>query len=431
MQAPDRAVERRPHHRLGVGEPPPGPADLPQPVVGLVPGLREVLDQCPLERPGVAVCVPGGVPGLLERDHQLADDVELALQGGAVADPDRPGVGIAGQVRELELGDPPAAVDGVQDLEVRGVAGHRAQQPAPPQLGLVGVTGLDQRADRQRRVAQPAEAVVPIARPARVLGQRGRRRGHDAAGRGVGQHPQGHQGAAHQVGVGCVGPAPVGPVLVLGDGRVDPVVDRPEVTQRHVRRQPGRREGEDRALLHVELVGVPVVAGPRQPWSAQDQLVRAADGGDHGLSVDGLAPHPRQHRAVVQPDHPLVADPDRAADAVDAAYDVRAMVTGRHHVGQRHDTGRGGERGLQGRRLPDVAPADLELPDRAQLPVPVLVGAEQPGEAGRGAEPGQAEPVDGAVRADERRGLPVADQGVVRDREGHDARLARLANLTP
>ena len=203
-------------------------------MVRLAPGPREVVHQRELERPPIAVDVPGGLSGLLQSDHHLTHDVELALEGRAVADADRARVLVAGKVGELELGDPPAAVDGVDDLQVGRVPGHGAQQPAAPQLRLLGVSGIDQGPDRERRVAQPAEPVVPVAFAARVLGQGGGGGCHDPAGAGVGQQPQGEQRAADQVRVRYVGAAARGPVLVLGDGRVDAVVEHPEAAQRHV-----------------------------------------------------------------------------------------------------------------------------------------------------------------------------------------------------
>ena len=62
--AADGAVEGRPHHHPRVGEVPQRAADLPQPVVGLVPVLGEVVDQRALQGPGVV--------GLVERRRARA-----------------------------------------------------------------------------------------------------------------------------------------------------------------------------------------------------------------------------------------------------------------------------------------------------------------------------------------------------------------------
>ena len=51
-----------------------------------------------------------------------------------------------------------------------------------PRLRLVENAGPDQRIKREGRVAKPAIAIVPIARPAELFGQGGRRGRDNAAG---------------------------------------------------------------------------------------------------------------------------------------------------------------------------------------------------------------------------------------------------------
>ena len=58
--------------------------------------------------------------------------------------------------------------------ELRGV-----QQPPEERLALMRAAELHQRAQRERRVPQPAEAVVRIALPAELLGQRRTGRSRD------------------------------------------------------------------------------------------------------------------------------------------------------------------------------------------------------------------------------------------------------------
>ena len=75
---------------------------------------------------------------------------------------------------------------------------------------------------------------------------------------------------------------------------------------------------------------------------------------------------------------------------------------------------------LQHQRLVPVTAADRhDRPTRRDLPATVVLVAEDRGEAGSGVEPGQAEPVDRAVPADQRRGVLVTDDGVVLDRQRH------------
>ena len=110
-----------------------GPADLPEAVVGLVPVPEELVDQVPLHRPGVVGLQPC-LARLLERAHHLAQDVVTGA-GRRRRCRSAPGAraGVAGEVVERALGQPPRPVDGVHDLQVLGVAGHGAQQPVAPQ----------------------------------------------------------------------------------------------------------------------------------------------------------------------------------------------------------------------------------------------------------------------------------------------------------
>ena len=159
-----------------------GPRISQSPLSGSCQCLGEVVDQGALQRPGVVVC--------LERRPSRAFSSAIITSPSTsfwrcstarVADPDGPRAGVAGQVVQGALGQVAAAVDGVHDLQVLGVAGDRAEQPVAPQPGLVGVAGVDQRLEGERGVAQPAVAVVPVALAAEVLGQRGRRGGDDPA----------------------------------------------------------------------------------------------------------------------------------------------------------------------------------------------------------------------------------------------------------
>ena len=53
---------------------------------------------------------------------------------------------------------------------LRGLARDRAQQPVAPGVRLVVVARVHQREQRQRRIAQPAEAIVPVADAAECSG---------------------------------------------------------------------------------------------------------------------------------------------------------------------------------------------------------------------------------------------------------------------
>ena len=128
-------------------------------------------------------------------------------------------------------------------------------------LGAVGdeveeVVGLPVEAERvqppqrERRVADPAVAVVPVALALRRLGQRGRRGGDERAAGRVGQALE-RQRRALQVGpprvVGEL--AAVEPVLPVVGGPDQPVVGVVDVRGAGVL-GPGQRAEERLALLH-------------------------------------------------------------------------------------------------------------------------------------------------------------------------------------
>ena len=190
-------------------------------------------------------------------------------------------------------------------------------------------------------------------------------------------------------------------------------------------RHPGGREGERVAGVDLEVVDVAVVDRDREAGSTQHQLVGPGDRGDDLLAPDDAALHPRLDLAVVEPHDPFVLHPHRAADPGEDADQVGTFVGGGHQVEEGDDPGVGRERRLERGRLSDVPPGDLVVAMRAQLPVAVIGGAEDRGEAGGGVEARQAQPVDRAVLADERGGVAVAQQGVVLDRQ----RLMRVVHV--
>ncbi len=136
-------------------------------------------------------------------DH-LAVDVELKLLRGQVADPDRPRSAVSSQVIQRALGGRLVAVDVVEHPQLGPGQAGGVQQPVDEGVGLVHATQTDQRAHRERGVAQPAEAIVPVERPADPLGQRGGRRG-DHGTRGSEDHElEGQRAANHRLAAGAV-----------------------------------------------------------------------------------------------------------------------------------------------------------------------------------------------------------------------------------
>ena len=122
----------------------------------------------------------------VQRVEQLAVDVELRLAPGAVADAHGLRVAPAGEVWQLALAEVVLAADPVHDLQ-RGASAGRARHEGDELLRLVAAAADVERLQRQARIADPREAVVPVALPAHRLGQRRRRRGDDRARRSIGQ----------------------------------------------------------------------------------------------------------------------------------------------------------------------------------------------------------------------------------------------------
>ena len=114
-------------------------------------------------------------------EHHLAVDVVLHVLERLVADPHRPVAVVAGQVLELALLRVGGSVDPVRGLEdALPLLGDVAQVLEEP-FHLLRVAEPLEGVQREVRVAQPAEAVVPGAAGAGVLGQARRRRGEQRA----------------------------------------------------------------------------------------------------------------------------------------------------------------------------------------------------------------------------------------------------------
>src|SRR6202048_1931501 len=69
---------------------------------------------------------------LKHRVGDLAEDVELQLLGGAVADPHRCRVLVSGQPRDGQLRPPSLATDAVHELDLARAAGDRSNKPIAP-----------------------------------------------------------------------------------------------------------------------------------------------------------------------------------------------------------------------------------------------------------------------------------------------------------
>ncbi len=179
------AVERDPAHQLRGDVLLRLAARLPDALVGLAPhrlgalGLR--LDERP-QAPRQPLAAPRVQQHRVERG---AEHVVLALVERAVADPDRVRARVAGELLEEGLGQISAAVDPVHDLQRAVLVAFEVGDELHELVGLPVEVEEVQRLERERRVADPGVAVVPVALPARRLGQRRGQRRDRRAGRHV------------------------------------------------------------------------------------------------------------------------------------------------------------------------------------------------------------------------------------------------------
>ena len=165
------AVEDDPRHHLRVRVVPLRPAGLPDPVVGTAPDRLDVLHDRAPARPQAPLDLAEALGADVHDGGDLSVDVQLELLGGGIPDPDGARPLIAREVRELELGQAPLAADAVHDLDRGRVSRPDTEQEVAERQRLVRVAGIEQRLQREDRVAQPAVAVVPVAHAAELLRQ--------------------------------------------------------------------------------------------------------------------------------------------------------------------------------------------------------------------------------------------------------------------
>src|SRR5256886_8681469 len=128
-----------------------------------------------------------------------AEDIQLALAGRPVADADRTGAVEAGEMLEVLLRQVRIAVDPVEDLHCEVMVVGAVPDPVDKVGGFLGEPGAEERGNAVGGVAQPAEAVVPVAIAARILGNRGGGGGAERSGGSIGQQLDDERGAANGV----------------------------------------------------------------------------------------------------------------------------------------------------------------------------------------------------------------------------------------
>ena len=366
----------------------------------------------------------------MRRAEQLSVDVELALAPRAVADPHRGGLAPARQVRQLPLGQVPLAADAEHDLQVAGLlegAGRGGGHVVEELVGLVGAGRHPQRLDGERGVPDPGVAVVPVAGAADDLGQRGGGRGADRAG-GLERQRLEHPSAvvdevAPRTDVGlvqlatttatpprCRPAAPRSrPRSTPGPSRRRPACcgaarSRPALPARRTNRPDADDPSTAKGTGHDRTrTSAPPVATSPPSTASSSGSTRPYSGRGAYSSVDlDLAA-----RARHLPQQEMGRVPAQVVAPV-------ALAHGQRVDDDRRPGGRAVGR-LQHHRAIHVATGDRAGARRPQRPVARLL-AQQPSEDRRAVEAREAQPVDRAVPAHQRRAVPIRQQGVVADR---------------
>lgn len=124
--------------------------------------------------------------------------------------------------------------------------------------------------------------------------------------------------------------------------------------------------------------------------------------------VRPAAPDPGHQVAVVEPQPQVHAHGHAARQALDDAHHVRRVAAQRHAVHHSHLALVGVPVALQDQGVVAVAAVGGRAAGRgSQQPPSGLLVVQEGGEAGGGVEAGQAEPVDGAVAADQGGGVQI------------------------
>ena len=159
------------------------PARLPDPLVGFLPDLRRALHLVDQHRPQALGDVVALLGVQVDRVEHRAEHVVLALVVGAVADAHRARAFVALEVLERRLLEVALARDPVHDLQRAVLVALEVRDVLDEVVGLPVEPERVQAPQRERGVAHPAVAVVPVAFAVRRLRQRRRRRRDERAGR--------------------------------------------------------------------------------------------------------------------------------------------------------------------------------------------------------------------------------------------------------
>ena len=195
-------------------EVPSRPADLPDALVRLFPGVLEVAQRVaaatprPPSRPRAGGRVPDGARRAPRRRRRAETDRSQHCRCARDVIPRSRGASRASAPAAAARPPTPYMICSADGSPAAARNSH-----LPPGARLFEVAGVDEGEQRERRVAEPAEAVVPVALAADLLRQRGRCCRDDPARRRVRQRLQDDERVVDLLAPPPFVGAPVGPVV--------------------------------------------------------------------------------------------------------------------------------------------------------------------------------------------------------------------------
>ena len=294
-------------------------------------------------------------------------------------------------------------------------------------VGAVDVTEAIEDVDGEGGVAEPGEAVVPVAGAADGLGQAGGGSGDDCAGAGEHHQVEDEEGSDDLVAPEAVVVHVLHEALPIASGLPELALGLAALEAGGAAAAEDEDEGGGLASGQGEAGGDALAVDVEGDAGEEGEgLADGAglDGGGGGLAVEGT--ELGDSAGVVVAGAELAAHVDVAGEAGDNAVylvgrvrrrrgGVAVVVAGYgHEVGHGDDAGGGGEGGLEDVGVVEVALLAVEaVGGGGDAEVAAEFVVEDGGEDAGGVEAGKAAPVDRAVGADQRRGGHIAYQSIL------------------
>ena len=214
-------IRSHPAHDLGIGKVSGFSPDFPNAAIGVLPVPQGGLDRKHDNRPRPFCQRISGFRVLVDAVNHGAENVELMLLVGGIAHPDRTTSLVAGEMLQSEFVDGSQPVNGVENPQMflgRRRDGVLRCVPLAALLGLENVTekpdnivrlGLEAKSVESPHgkggISNPGVAIVPVAVPTDMLGERGRRCRKDCSGGCVGKGLEGQNAPLEMLSTRVVG----------------------------------------------------------------------------------------------------------------------------------------------------------------------------------------------------------------------------------